>query len=91
MPKKWLILPLPWQPRRVKWAIRRVLPFCHSPILAIQNHGQVSRRAAAVEILQSRDVGFEFDGEMTGDIALDYDLMKSRYPFCNLTWDQQIF
>ena len=22
---------------------------------------------------------------MTGDIALDYDLMKSRYPFCNLT------
>ena len=24
-------------------------------------------------------------GEMTADIALDFDLMKARYPFCNLT------
>ena len=39
----------------------------------------------AVEILQRRNVGFEFDGEMTADIALDFDLMKARYPFCNLT------
>ena len=38
-----------------------------------------------MEILQSRDVGFEFDGEMTADIALDFDLMKARYPFCHLT------
>ena len=65
----------------------------HTPrvaILSFTNFGNPESRTSvearrAVEILQSRDVGFEFDGEMTGDIALDYDLMKSRYPFCNLT------
>ncbi|MDC1406910.1 NADP-dependent malic enzyme [Candidatus Puniceispirillum sp.] len=65
----------------------------HTPrvaILSFTNFGNPESRTSvevrrAVEILQSRDVGFEFDGEMTGDIALDYDLMKSRYPFSNLT------
>ena len=40
---------------------------------------------AAITVLEKRNVDFEFDGEMTGDIALDYDLMKSRYPFCRLS------
>jgi len=51
--KKWLILPLPWLPRRVKWAIRRVLPFCHSPILAIQNHAPVSRRVVRLKFCKA--------------------------------------
>ena len=65
----------------------------HTPrvaILSFTNFGNPESRTSvearrAVEILQSRDVGFEFDGEMTADIALDFDLMKARYPFCNLT------
>jgi malate dehydrogenase (oxaloacetate-decarboxylating)(NADP+) len=32
-----------------------------------------------------RGIDFEFDGDMSPDVALDYTLMKSLYPFCRLT------
>jgi malate dehydrogenase (oxaloacetate-decarboxylating)(NADP+) len=59
-------------------------------ILSYTNFGNPESKTnkmarAAVAALEKRDVDFEFDGEMTGDIALDFDLMKSRYPFCRLT------
>ncbi len=38
----------------------------------------------AVKILTSRDVDFEFDGDMAADVALDRKKM-SLYPFCKLT------
>ena len=65
----------------------------HTPrvaILSFTNFGNPESRTSvearrAVEILQGRNVTFEFDGEMTADIALDFELMKARYPFCNLT------
>jgi len=65
----------------------------HTPrvaILSFSNFGNPESRTSvaarhAVEILKSRNVTFEFDGEMTADIALDYDLMRARYPFCNLS------
>ena len=38
----------------------------------------------AVEILDKRKVKFEYEGEMTADIALDYELMQARYPFSRL-------
>ncbi|MEM8743019.1 MAG: NADP-dependent malic enzyme [Pseudomonadota bacterium] len=38
----------------------------------------------AVEILDSRGVDFEYDGEMAADIALNEEKMK-LYPFCRLT------
>ena len=38
----------------------------------------------AVEILNSRKVDFEYDGEMAADVALDRELLK-LYPFCRLT------
>ena len=65
----------------------------HTPrvaILSFSNFGNPESRTSiearrCVEVLKDRQVDFEFDGEMTADIALDYDLMKSRYPFCNLT------
>ena len=37
----------------------------------------------AVRILESRDVDFEFDGEMAADVALDPAAM-ALYPFCRL-------
>ena len=39
----------------------------------------------AVEILDKRKRDFEYDGEMSVDVALDYDLLKQRYPFCKLS------
>ncbi len=39
----------------------------------------------AVEILDSRHVDFEYDGEMAADVALDFDLMRDYYPFCRLS------
>ncbi|WP_317277432.1 NADP-dependent malic enzyme [Kordiimonas aestuarii] len=38
----------------------------------------------AVNILNERDVDFEFDGEMQADVALNRDLME-QYPFMNLS------
>ncbi|MBV6631666.1 MAG: NADP-dependent malic enzyme [Alphaproteobacteria bacterium] len=65
----------------------------HEPrvaLLSFSNFGQplherADRIREAVAILGAREVDFEFDGEMSADVALDYDLMKRLYPFCNLT------
>lgn len=38
----------------------------------------------AIEILDGKSVDFEYDGEMTADIALDKNI-KNLYPFCKLT------
>mgnify|MGYP000312532956 CR=1 FL=1 len=47
--------------------------------------GERSEQARkAVEILDSRAVDFEYDGEMAADIALNADKMK-LYPFCRLS------
>ncbi len=35
--------------------------------------------------LQDKKVSFEFDGEMTAEVALDYNLIKENYPFCKLS------
>lgn len=39
----------------------------------------------AVELLDSRDVSFEYDGEMTVDAACNFELMQRLYPFSRLT------
>ena len=59
-------------------------------ILSFSNFGspesditQTARDAVAV--LDKRKVKFEYEGEMTADIALDYELMQNRYPFSRLT------
>ena len=38
----------------------------------------------AVAVLDERKVDFKYEGEMTADIALDYELMQARYPFSRL-------
>jgi malate dehydrogenase (oxaloacetate-decarboxylating)(NADP+) len=38
----------------------------------------------AVGLLDQRNVGFEYDGEMSADVALDDKLMRQLYPFCRL-------
>jgi malate dehydrogenase (oxaloacetate-decarboxylating)(NADP+) len=42
------------------------------------------RMKHAVEILDAMKVDFEYDGEMTADVALNMDKM-SKYPFCRLS------
>jgi malate dehydrogenase (oxaloacetate-decarboxylating)(NADP+) len=39
----------------------------------------------AVGLLDQRDVSFEYDGEMSADVALDERLMRQQYPFCRLS------
>ncbi|MEN2977208.1 NADP-dependent malic enzyme [Tistrella bauzanensis] len=46
---------------------------------------KADRIRAACRILESRGVDFEFDGEMSADVALDHELMQRYYPFCKLT------
>ncbi|MFZ4805954.1 MAG: NADP-dependent malic enzyme [Hyphomicrobiaceae bacterium] len=38
----------------------------------------------AVEVLDSRNVDFEYDGDMAADVALNKDMLK-LYPFCRLS------
>jgi malate dehydrogenase (oxaloacetate-decarboxylating)(NADP+) len=65
----------------------------HEPrvaMLSFASFGQPQRNNAtnmreAVKILDGKGVKFEYDGEMSADVALDYTLMKQLYPFCRLT------
>ena len=43
------------------------------------------RIRAAVALLDERAAGFEYDGEMSADVALDAGLMRRLYPFCRLS------
>ncbi|MDC0226942.1 NADP-dependent malic enzyme [Alphaproteobacteria bacterium] len=59
-------------------------------LLSFSNFGSLTRPSSenikqAVNILDERKVDFEFDGEMTPEVALDYDLIKKNYPFCRLS------
>nr|MDP9128516.1 phosphate acyltransferase [Pseudomonadota bacterium] len=75
--------------RSAEWAQR----MGHEPrvaMLSFASFGQPQRSNAshvteAVRILDARGVKFEYDGEITADVALDYPLMKELYPFCRLT------
>ena len=46
-------------------------------------HGERVREAVA--LLDGRHAGFEYDGEMSADVALDHRLMRQLYPFCRLS------
>jgi len=46
---------------------------------------RVDRIRKAIRILDAEEVDFEYDGEMQADLALDYELLKSTYPFTRLT------
>ena len=61
----------------------------HAAFLSFSNFGNPKRARAdrirdAIKILEEKNVDFEFDGEMTADVALNMDLMK-LYPFCRLS------
>jgi malate dehydrogenase (oxaloacetate-decarboxylating)(NADP+) len=78
---------------------RKARQFGHEPrvaLLSFSNFGNPLREKAervrlAVNELDERkvssrrEVDFEFDGEMQADVALSYDLMQARYPFCRLS------
>ncbi len=46
---------------------------------------KAARVRDAVLELDRRRVDFEYDGEMAPDVALDFDLMRTHYPFCRLS------
>jgi malate dehydrogenase (oxaloacetate-decarboxylating)(NADP+) len=46
---------------------------------------RVDRIRKAIRILDAEEVDFEYDGEMQADMALDYGLLKTTYPFTRLT------
>jgi malate dehydrogenase (oxaloacetate-decarboxylating)(NADP+) len=61
----------------------------HVALLAYSTFGQPwgersQRVREAVDILDKRNVDFQYDGEMNADIALDADLRLARYPFSRL-------
>ena len=65
----------------------------HEPrvaFLSFSNFGNPPRREAehmrqAVELLDGRQVDFEYDGEMQANVALDHNLLRQLYPFCRLS------
>src|SRR3546814_10322689 len=64
----------------------------HEPRLAFlsySNFGNPDRPSArrvrdAVALLDERPVDFEYDGDISAEVALDPELMKRLYPFCRL-------
>jgi malate dehydrogenase (oxaloacetate-decarboxylating)(NADP+) len=70
--------------------VRRMRHFPRVALLSFSNFGDPLRDKGkrireAVEILDTRKVDFEYDGELAADVALDYDLMRQHYPFCRLS------
>ena len=65
----------------------------HEPrvaFLSYSNFGNPMRESArhvreAVRLLRERDVGFEYDGDMQANIALDVGLMRRFFPFSKLS------
>jgi malate dehydrogenase (oxaloacetate-decarboxylating)(NADP+) len=59
-------------------------------LLSHSNFGNPGREQArrikeAVALLDERRPDFEYDGEMSAEVALNYALMRDRYPFSRLT------
>jgi malate dehydrogenase (oxaloacetate-decarboxylating)(NADP+) len=59
-------------------------------LLSYSNFGNPGSEAAhrvheAVALLDARQAQFEYDGEMSADVALNFPLMRERYPFSRLT------
>jgi malate dehydrogenase (oxaloacetate-decarboxylating)(NADP+) len=52
-------------------------------------HTESKRIKDAVAILDQKKVNFEYDGEMTADVALNKD-KREKYPFCRLTDEANI-
>ena len=65
----------------------------HEPrvaFLSFSNFGsreieRIDRIRKAIRLLDAEEVDFEYDGEMQADMALDFELLKSTYPFTRLT------
>ena len=58
--------------------------------LSFSNFGNPPNKSSeniskTIELLIKRKVDFEFDGEMSAEVALDYELIKENYPFCRLS------
>jgi malate dehydrogenase (oxaloacetate-decarboxylating)(NADP+) len=69
----------------------------HEPRVALLSHSTFGDPAHdravpmrdAVAILDSRKVDFEYDGEMSPDVALEASI-RALYPFCRLTGDANV-
>jgi len=69
----------------------------HEPRVALLSHATfgdpMDERAApmrdAVAVLDQRKVDFEYDGEMSPDVALEPSI-RALYPFCRLTGDANV-
>jgi malate dehydrogenase (oxaloacetate-decarboxylating)(NADP+) len=66
----------------------RVALLSHSTFGDPQNDRSLPMREA-VAILDSRKVDFEYDGEMSPDVALESSI-RALYPFCRLTGDANV-
>ena len=69
----------------------------HEPRVALLSHStfgdpahdRVAPMLDAVKILDGRKVDFEYDGEMSPDVALESSI-RALYPFCRLTGDANV-
>ncbi|MGE0650427.1 MAG: NADP-dependent malic enzyme [Alphaproteobacteria bacterium] len=70
--------------------VRRLRHFPRVALLSFSTFGDPLREKGkrireAVDILDTRKVDFEYDGELAADVALDHDLMRQHFPFCRLS------
>ena len=74
---------------RKLWAMSQVSRCCRIRRLAIRRTTAVAPMLDAVKILDERKVDFEYDGEMSPDVALEASI-RALYPFCRLTGDANV-
>ena len=69
---------------RAVWGWSRAWPSCPSRPSAIRCRSVRPRCISAAQVLDASKVDFEYEGEMTVDVALNPEQM-AQYPFCRLT------
>ena len=62
---------------------------CAHSTFGLPQHEGATRIADAVRLLEQRGVDFEFDGDLSPDVALDGGL-RALYPFCRLTGNANV-
>jgi malate dehydrogenase (oxaloacetate-decarboxylating)(NADP+) len=63
--------------------------FCSHSTFGLPPNEGAERIAAAIRLLEVRNVDFEFDGDLSPDVALDPSL-REGYPFCRLTGNANV-
>ena len=68
-----------------KMGLEPRVAFCSFSNFGYPVSERAEKQSLATEVLDARNVDFEYEGEMTVDVAMNMDIMQRYYPFARLS------